>query len=131
MGKTVNGAVENYVWDEAEGMPSIIQGGSTKYITGPGGLPIEQVDGSGTVSYYLQDQLGSTRGLIDRSGNIVGTYSFGVYGSVESHTGASTPFGYAGQYSDAESGFQYLRARYYDSATAQFLHGGSLGIADL
>ncbi|MFL6054268.1 MAG: RHS repeat-associated core domain-containing protein, partial [Actinoallomurus sp.] len=33
----------------------------------------------------------------------------------------STPFGYAGQYTDAETGLQYLRARYYDPATAQFL----------
>src|SRR5579875_3391332 len=61
MSKTVNGVAENYVWDEAEGMPLIIQDGNTKYITGPGGLPVEQVDGSGAVSYYLQDQLGSTR----------------------------------------------------------------------
>jgi len=119
--KTVNGTAENYVWDEAEGMPLIIQDESTKYITGPGGLPVEQVDGSGAVSYYLQDQLGSTRGLIDGSGNVVGTYEFGAYGNLESHTGASTPFGYAGQYTDAESGFQYFRARYYDRATYQFL----------
>jgi len=27
----------------------------------------------------------------------------------------------AGEYTDAETGFQYLRARYYDPATAQFL----------
>jgi len=31
------------------------------------------------------------------------------------------PFRYAGQYRDAESGLYYLRARYYDPATAQFL----------
>ena len=36
-------------------------------------------------------------------------------------TGTLTPFGYAGQYTDAESGLQYLRARYYDPATQQFL----------
>ncbi len=28
---------------------------------------------------------------------------------------------FAGQYTDAETGFQYLRARYYDPATGQFL----------
>ena len=33
----------------------------------------------------------------------------------------TTPFGYAGAYTDAESGLQYLRARYYDPQTAQFL----------
>jgi RHS repeat-associated protein len=34
---------------------------------------------------------------------------------------ATTPFGYAGQYTDTESGYQYLRARYYDPATGQFI----------
>src|SRR5579875_3344545 len=35
--------------------------------------------------------------------------------------GARSPFGYAGQYTDPETGFQYLQARYYDLATGQFL----------
>ena len=38
-----------------------------------------------------------------------------------SGSAADTPFGYAGQYTDAETGFQYLRARSYDPATGQFL----------
>jgi hypothetical protein len=29
----------------------------------------------------------------------------------------STPFGYAGEYTDDGTGFLYLRARYYDPAT--------------
>ena len=33
----------------------------------------------------------------------------------------ANPFRYAGQYRDAESGLSYLRARYYDPATQQFL----------
>ena len=38
------------------------------------------------------------------------------------HSGtATTPLQYAGQYTDAESGLVYMRARYYDPATAQFL----------
>jgi RHS repeat-associated protein len=122
MSKTVNGSTTKGVWNLAEGLPAIVQDGSTKYITGPGGLPIEQVAGDGTVLYYLQDQLGSTRGLTDSSGTLVGTFSYDAYGNVTSSTGtATTPFGYAGQYTDSESGLQYLRARYYDPQTAQFL----------
>lgn len=119
--KAVNGVTQPEVWDLAEGMPIMLTDGTNSYVTGPDGLPIEQVNGTG-VTYLYQDQLGSTRGLLDGSGNTVGTYTYGPFGDVQSHTGtATTPFGYAGQYTDADSGLQYLRARYYDSSTGQFL----------
>jgi RHS repeat-associated protein len=120
--KTVNGSTTNQVWDLADGLPTIIQDGATEYITGPGGLPIEQVAGDGTALYYLQDQLGSTRGVFDASGTAVATYSYDVYGNPTSCTGSvTTPFGFAGQYTDSESELQYLRARYYDPQRGQFL----------
>jgi len=66
--------------------------------------------------------LGSTRELADGSGRIAATYRYDAYGNPLTHIGtATTPFGYAGEYTDAETGLQYLRARYYDPATAQFL----------
>lgn len=34
---------------------------------------------------------------------------------------ATTPLGYDGQYTNSDTGLIYLRARYYDPATAQFL----------
>ena len=75
-----------------------------------------------TVLYYHQDQLGSTRLLTDGAGAVRGTSTYDPYGNLTSSTGSyTTPLGYAGQYTDAETGFLYLRARYYDPATAQFL----------
>jgi len=74
------------------------------------------------VQYLHQDQLGSIRMVTDSAGSALGTVTFDPYGIVVSRTGTvSTPFGFAGEYTDSESGFQYLRARYYDPATAQFL----------
>jgi RHS repeat-associated protein len=53
---------------------------------------------------------------------VVGTWSFDPHGRVTASTGtATTAFGFAGEWTDAESGFVYLRARYYDPATGQFL----------
>lgn len=53
---------------------------------------------------------------------VVTTATYDPYGALTAHSGtATTPFGFAGQYTDAESGLQYLRARYYDPATEQFL----------
>lgn len=74
------------------------------------------------VLFIDQDQLGSTRLLTDQAGTSVGSFSFDAFGGLVASGGtASTPLLYAGQYRDAESGFYYLRARYYDPATAQFL----------
>jgi RHS repeat-associated protein len=121
MSKTVSGTTTHQVWDLAEGMPLLIQDGSTKYATGPGGLPVEQQNGSQQV-YYEQDQLGSTRGLLDSTGTTLASFTYGPFGELRSSMGTTTtPFGYAGQYTDAESGLQYLRARYYDPSMAQFL----------
>lgn len=76
MAKTNNGTKTAEVWDLAEGLPLLLQDGQTQYIAGPAGLPLEQIDGSGKVTYSLQDQLGNTGGLIDSSGNVVGEYTF-------------------------------------------------------
>jgi RHS repeat-associated protein len=53
---------------------------------------------------------------------VTGTYSYGSYGAVTRHTGTvTTALQYDGQYTDAESGLQYLRARYYNPSTGQFV----------
>jgi RHS repeat-associated protein len=119
--KTVDTSSEAFTWDVAEGLPLIIQDGAAKYVIGPGGLPLEQINGS-TVLYYHQDQLGSTRALSDSSGSAVATSTYDTYGNLSASTGTATnPFGFAGQFTESESGLIYLRARYYDPAIAQFV----------
>jgi RHS repeat-associated protein len=72
--------------------------------------------------FYHQDQLGSTRAVTDAGGTVVATYSYDAYGNtVQSSGPISVPLRYAGQYQDSESGLYYLRARYYDPATGQFI----------
>jgi RHS repeat-associated protein len=121
MSKTVAGLSQAFVWNTVGGLPTMLMEGSTLYVTGPGGLPLEQVTGS-TVYYYHQDQLGSTRALTDASGSAVATYNYDSYGNLTSQTGSvNNPFLFTGQYRDAESGFYHLRARYYDPSTGQFI----------
>ena len=121
MSKTVNGATTAFTWDLAEPEPQLLYDGTTAYIYGPGDQPIEQI-ASGTPTYLLDDQQGSTRLLTDASGNVAGTYTYTPYGAVTGHTGsAATPLEYDGQYTDAETGYLYLRDRYYDPSTGQFL----------
>ena len=58
--KTVGGATKQFVYDIAEGLSQVLSDGTNSYIYGPGGVPVEQVNGS-TVTYLHQDQLGSKR----------------------------------------------------------------------
>jgi RHS repeat-associated protein len=119
--KKVSGTSEAFTWDVGEGLPLLISDGATSYVTGPNGLPLEQVSGT-TVSFYDFDQLGSVRAITNSRGATVNTYSYGAYGNVSSHSGTLVnPFQYSGQYQDSESAFYYLRARYYDPNTEQFV----------
>ena len=122
MSKNIDGVQSTtYAWDAAEGLPELLQDGSTSYVTGPGGLPLEQIAG-GKASYYQADQLGSTRVVTDSSGNPEDTYSYDPYGNIAtSSLTVVNPFTFAGQYQDPESGLLYLSARYYDPSTGQFL----------
>lgn len=96
--------------------------GTTAYIYGLGRVVLEQVNAAHVRLFYHQDQLGSTMALTDVTGTVVAAYTYDDNGNLTMATGASTtPFGFAGQYRDAESGLIYMGARYYNPATAQFL----------
>jgi RHS repeat-associated protein len=119
--KTVNGIATDFVWNQAEPLPELLQNGSTYYVYGPEGQPIEQITGT-TPTYLHSDQQGSTRLLTNDSGSPVGRYDYTPWGSVAKHSGSGTTnLQYDGQYTDSETGYQYLRFRYYDPPTGQFL----------
>lgn len=114
--------VLTFTYDVAEGLPLALTDGIEWYVYGPGGMPIEQIDPLGrTASYFGHDQQGSTRVLMSNTApTVTGQYNYTPYGTTIGHTGASTSLQYGGQYHDP-TGLYYLRARYYDPSTAQFL----------
>lgn len=115
-------AVQLFAWNMAEGLPTLLTDGTASYIYGPDGLPLEQIGADSAASFFHHDQLGSTRLLTDPAGIILADFDYDAYGQLTDSRGlALTPFGFAGEYTDAETGFQYLRARYYDPATGQFV----------
>jgi RHS repeat-associated protein len=79
------------------------------------------VSSGGTVTYLHHDQQGSTRLLTSSSGEVVGKCSYGAYGSPDCEGSEKTPLGYDGQYTNANTGLIYLRAREYDPSTGQFV----------
>jgi hypothetical protein len=48
--------------------------GSTDYISGPGGLPLEQINGA-TTYWYHHDQIGSTRAITDSADTKQASYT--------------------------------------------------------
>jgi RHS repeat-associated protein len=127
---------EAFTWDVSAALPLLLVDGSAQYVYGPGGLPLEQVNGAATL-WYHHDQIGSTRAITDGAGALKATYTYDPYGNVLSCSGTavtvggvnvctgtisvSNPLDFSGQYRDGESGNYYLRARSYDPTTAQFL----------
>jgi RHS repeat-associated protein len=117
------GKTTSYVtWDTQVELPSILSDEQNNYIYGPDNIPIEAIQSKGLILYLHHDQQGSTRMLTSTTGAIEATTTYDAYGNTTGTTGnATTPLGYDGQYTDADTGLIYLRARAYDPATAQFL----------
>ncbi len=121
LAKTVGKTTEHFVWSHATPTPQLLEDGTNYYIYGPSGLPLEQISKSGTITYLFHDQIGNTRLLVSTTGANVGSYNYDPYGA-PTHSGTTTtPLQYAGQYTESESGLVYMRARFYDPTTGQFL----------
>ncbi len=120
--ETTGSTTTNFTWDTEASLSELLSDGSNSYIYGPDGTPVEQVSSSGTPSYLLADQLGSTRALTSSSGSVTASFTYDAWGNLTGSTGsATTPFKYAGQYLDSATGLYYMQARWYDPATGQFL----------
>jgi RHS repeat-associated protein len=119
--KTVAGVTTTEIWNQAEALPELLQSGSTSYVYGPSGQPVEQIAG-GVATFMQLDQQGSVRLLTNEGGAAAGRYDYDPWGRTIRHAGsAGSELQFDGQLTDAETGYQYLRARYYDPGTGQFL----------
>jgi RHS repeat-associated protein len=125
--KTVGSTTSNFVYDVNASVPAVLSDGTNYYIygpIGPGGqqLPIEQINESGTPApiFLHHDRQGSTVATTSATGQVLSTAGYDPYGNlIGSQT--TTPLGYDGAYTDAETGLLYLIDRYYDPTTGQFL----------
>ena len=88
MDKTVNGTKTAFAWDLSDNLPLLLQSGSTYYVYGPGGVPLEQIDGS-TVEWLHHDQLGSTRLITSSKGTVLATFRYNPYGNFGERGGIS------------------------------------------
>jgi YD repeat-containing protein len=82
------GTAQAMTWDVAGGGLLLLSAGSTCYVYGPAGTPIEQIDGT-SASFLHQDQLGSTSLITDAPGALTGSYRYDPYGQA-THGGTAT-----------------------------------------
>jgi len=116
LSKTVGTDTTTFVYDGANIVEEITANGVNKYYRG-----IEIIKNDDNV-YYLYNGQGDVAILTDSAGNIVANYIFDAYGNTDSENSVYNNFGYRGEYSDAESGLIYLRARMYDPSVGRFIN---------
>ncbi len=84
----------------------------------------------GAMFYYSQELPGHVAGLINTSDQVVNTYEYDPWGQPLSATeGVVQPLQYAGRERDSETGFYYVRARYYDPELGRLISEDPIGLA--
>lgn len=110
---TNNVAVKDFVGDENTNNALLLSDGDYEYVYGANRVPVAQVEiGTGEVEYLHADVNGSVIAATEQSGVLTGTTNYGAYG--KRLGSAISRFGYAGEWTDPETSYVFLRARWYD-----------------
>ena len=110
--------------------------GSTKlreYVWGLGtdDLVAIRIPATGDTLYAVKDQLGTIRAWVTRAGTWRWGGRYHPYGVQAESRGTSpdVPYAWAGREYDPETGFYFLRARYYDPTVGRFTQEDPIGFA--
>ena len=72
--------------------------------------------------YTIHNGCGDVVGVSLADGTAANEYDYDVFGNIIKETElVANPYKYAGYYHDSETGYYYLRTRYYDPNTARFI----------
>ncbi len=113
-----DGVMTNYALDTVSGLPEVIQTSEGhSYLHLPGVTIAESA--AGERRYLLSDGLGSIRQAVDENADVVSYHEFDSYGNPLQNGGS--PYGYTGEWWEAEVGLLHLRARWYMPETGTFL----------
>ena len=132
--KKIDGVVaERYVYD-GENIALVFDGAGVqthRYLYGTGVDQILADERGGSVVWALADNLGTVRDVVDGLGVVLNHVTFDSYGRVIAQTNPAVDFryGYTGREQDNETGLDYYRARYYDSAVGRFISEDPIGFS--
>ena len=120
--KTVNGKTINFVLDDSD---RVIEerdsdGNTISRIIWSEELPSSYIY-KDKVYQYVCNSRGDVVALLDEVGTEVNTYKYDIWGQlIESNETIPNAIRYNHEYYDEESGFYYLRGRYYDPSVRRF-----------
>jgi RHS repeat-associated protein len=82
-----------------------------------------------TSYYYLADQQGSIRDVVNGSGTFVDQVTYGAYGNIttESHANYRGIYGWDGYMTDTSSKLDLVNARVYDPSTGRWMSQDPMG----
>ena len=117
--KTTNGVTTSHVYDGSDIVYE--KKGSDTYVYIRGLELIASKKNDGEFEYYHHDVHGSVIAKTNSNGQ-TDVYEYDAFGNMESTSTTDTenPFKYCGEYVDEETGFVYLRNRYYDPSIGCF-----------
>ena len=121
MSETTAGTTTSYAWD-TQHLPLMLTAGTTSFIYGPGGLPVEAVTSAGDphLLHARPARLHPAAHQLHRRGHRhLHLRPLGQHHQPHRHRHHTAPI--RGPVPGPATGFYYLRNRYYDPATAQFL----------
>ncbi len=132
IGKRIDGAViERYVIDRNQ-IALVFDGAGTQTHRYLYGTAVDQIladETASSTSWFLADNQGTVKDVVDSNGAVIDHVVYDSFGKVQSQSNAGYDlrYGYTGREQDGETGLNYYRARYYDSANGRFISEDPLG----
>ncbi|WP_139487956.1 RHS repeat domain-containing protein [Brevibacillus dissolubilis] len=124
--KTANGQTSKYVYLNGRVIEELDQNNTVKARNIWGSeLIYRETYSNGSKDkggFYLHNSHGDVTKIVDATGQTLNTYDYDVWGTITAQTeNMSNPFTFTGEMYDKETGFYYLRARYYDPSVGRFI----------
>ena len=132
--KDVNGVEHKYIWQGGKLISEQYSNKTLEFFYDEAGNPFAlSYNNNGTIGvyYYVTNLQGDVVKLVKANGEVKATYEYDAWGNILNadsltNLGNINPLRYRGYYYDAESGFYYLKSRYYDPKICRFINADGL-----
>ena len=122
MEKTVDGVTTKYYYDGQSILLEVRSDGLESHNIQGVNLIAHNIKGESDTLYYLYNGHADVVKLIDGAANTVNEYDYDIFGNILYQLESKqNPYKYSGYYYDDDTGYYYLRSRYYDPKIARFI----------